>query len=140
MPYLKEVWHPDDFQALDDLLDPVAGGLETCFSMRADILAYLLTSFRFHFTFSPFVTPAACPQLFHWMDTYSYLMPFVTLELDLSKLGFGSEPASVKLRPGNLHVDSLLSKWVDLQMEGRYSSIESKTYAGSPRSVITTGP
>jgi hypothetical protein len=124
-PFLKAVWLQSEFQSTNDLISPIQSALAACFAMRADLLAYILSTHRFHFTFSPYVRQKTCPELFGWIEEYSHLMQFVTIELDLSKMGFGADPAAVRLLPGNLHINTAVGRWVDVQLARRTMPIQS---------------
>ncbi|KAH8655227.1 hypothetical protein BX600DRAFT_67086 [Xylariales sp. PMI_506] len=119
--FLEKVWRASGFQNSGELLATAKGALSTCFALRVEVLAYILTSHRFHFTFSPYVREGTCPEMFHWMKEYSHLMQYTTIELDLSKLGFGASPAAYGLRPGNMNMDALVGIWVETQLCGRPS-------------------
>lgn len=124
-PFLKAVWLPDEFQTTNDLFYPIQSAMSACFAMRADLLGYVLTTHRFHFTFSPHVRQKTCPEIFGWIDKYSHLMQFITIELDLSKLGFGPDTEAPALLPGNLHINTVVGKWVDVQLARRSMPIQS---------------
>ncbi|KAI0126285.1 hypothetical protein BJ170DRAFT_595898 [Xylariales sp. AK1849] len=124
-PFLKVVWRPDDFQSSGELFSHAQGALSSCFSMRTNLLAYVLTTHRFHFTFSPYVKEMICPELFYWVDNYSQFMQHIMIELDLSRLGFGADSAATRLLPGNLHVDTAVRRWVNVQVRRRTMPIQS---------------
>lgn len=122
-PHLRRLWLPDGFQSTEELFSSSEGALGTCFAMRTELLAYILTTHRFHLLFSPYTTAAVCPNLFHWIRTYGHLMRFVTIELDLSRLGLGSSPAAARLRTGARNVNEAMRYWVDIQVASRMGPI-----------------
>lgn len=118
-PFYRGVWEDTNFQSIQKLLLPCAGALRTSAAMRAEVLAYLLTTRRFHFVFSPYVTRNISPQMFHWIDHYSHLMEYMTVEIDLSKLGFGADPDAASLRWGLQLILGSIRQLVAAQLEKR---------------------
>ncbi|KAF7541119.1 hypothetical protein G7054_g804 [Neopestalotiopsis clavispora] len=118
-PFYKGVWEAANFQSTRELFTPCSGAVKASASMRADCLAYLLTSYRFHLVFSPFVTQKICPQLFHWIDHYSHLMEYMTIEIDLSKLGFGASPEAQSLSWGLRNILISMRRFVTVQSKKR---------------------
>ncbi|ORY57783.1 uncharacterized protein BCR38DRAFT_489784 [Pseudomassariella vexata] len=123
--FLKDVWLSDDFYTTRDLFQPIRGALSACSAMRVDLMAYILATHRFHFTFSPYVRDKTCPEFFHWMYRYSHLMQLMIIELDLSRLEFGADAAAIGLSEGSPHVDKLVAEFVEIQLDGRSMPIQS---------------
>lgn len=118
-PFYRGVWEDANFQTIQKLLSPCAGALRASAAMRAECLAYLLTTRRFHFVFSPYVTRNISPQMFHWIDHYSHLMEYMTIEIDLSKLGFGADLDAASLRWGLQLILGSIRELVTAQLEKR---------------------
>lgn len=118
-PFFKDVWEPENFRGIRELFDRVEGALSTCLEMRIDVLASIFTTHRFHFLFSPFVKQNTCPQIFHWMDQYSHYMEMTTVEVDLSKLGFGPTPEAGDLLWGDRNIVAAMRRFVDVQVARR---------------------
>ncbi|KAI1841074.1 hypothetical protein JX266_012732 [Neoarthrinium moseri] len=122
-PFFKDVWHIAGFENTKELFWSSRGALSSCFSIRMDLLAYVLTTHRFHFVFSPHVKERLCAEMFHWIDQYSHLMRHITIELDLSKLGFGPSSSAAHLVPGNLNVTASVARFTEIQVAHRSMSL-----------------
>lgn len=70
-----------------------------CFAMRADVLAMLFITRRFHVVYSPFVTNRAQPVAISFMDRFGPHMVSITIELDFTKLGGNCCQGTEKLNP-----------------------------------------
>ncbi|KAK3292869.1 uncharacterized protein B0H64DRAFT_298904, partial [Chaetomium fimeti] len=109
--FLWEVWpvnkasepnleSTDYFDSLQSVLSSVENYTSVCSAMRADVLATLFLTRRFHVVYSPYVTKGTQPAATSYMDQYGPLMASITLEVDFTKLA-GS------LRPEAVHLDTL---------------------------------
>ncbi|KAK9420508.1 hypothetical protein SUNI508_06248 [Seiridium unicorne] len=124
-PFFKDVWKAADFQSTKELFSLAEGVMSTSFAMRTELLAHVLTTHRFHLVFSPYVKERICPQLFDWIDRYSYIMEHVTIELDLSKLGLGPTPEASDLLWDNRNIITAMRHFADTQSSSRTAQLES---------------
>lgn len=124
-PFFKDVWKPEGFQGTRELFERVEGSLSACFAMRTEMFAHIFTTHRFHFVFSPFAKEGTCPQMFYWIDQHSQFMENTTVELDLSKLGFGPTPEAGDLLWGDRNIVAGMRRFVDAQTSKRRAPINS---------------
>ncbi|KAI3390968.1 hypothetical protein diail_8303 [Diaporthe ilicicola] len=82
-------WPDDAFVSLGSVLRPLQAIMWACPRLRADAMVVLLLTRRFHVIFSPFVKERSQPLPTTWLFRYLHLMQDVSLELDMTKLGFG---------------------------------------------------
>ncbi|KAH6847542.1 hypothetical protein B0I37DRAFT_431135 [Chaetomium sp. MPI-CAGE-AT-0009] len=95
-----DVGSTDYFDSLQSVLSSVDNYTSVCSAMRADVLATLFLTRRFHVVYSPYVNRKTQPVATKYMDRYGPLMASITLEIDFTKLA-GS------WRPEAVHLDSL---------------------------------
>jgi len=112
MSLMQPVWPEGYFQTLQEALAPGQGALESCFALRAELMAALFTSRRFHVTLSPYVSEPLFPLTTTYISMYGCLMENVTLEMDFTKLGYGPDPSAVAFGPGTLNMRGLVSNFV----------------------------
>ncbi|KAL2151205.1 hypothetical protein VTH82DRAFT_6303 [Thermothelomyces myriococcoides] len=65
--------------------------------MRADVLAALFLTRRFHVVYSPYMGSCTQPAATQYMNKYGSLMASVTLEVDFTKLAGSWRPEAVRL-------------------------------------------
>ncbi|KAM0335562.1 hypothetical protein ACHAQA_000610 [Verticillium albo-atrum] len=83
----------------------------------ADMMLTILMTERFHITFSPFVNTYFNPLATHWYRRYGRFMRHIILEIDMTRLGFGPDRRAIKLRAGNMNLDTLIRMFVDVQLK-----------------------
>ena len=103
-PWMKDAWRGDEFAALGDVLQPLAPYLALSFEFRADVMVALLMTKRFHVTFSPFVGQILNPLAVLWLEKYAPYMQNLTVEVDMTRLGFSHFENADILPPGILHM------------------------------------
>ncbi|CAK7212239.1 hypothetical protein SCUCBS95973_001396 [Sporothrix curviconia] len=111
--FTRAVWGPDAFSSLAEDLGPLQGALSASFALRAEVLAALFGTRRFHVVFSPYVRPAVCPLATLYLPRYGHLIRNMTLELDCTRLGYGMHPAAAGLQPGLLSMGALVAAFVE---------------------------
>lgn len=82
-------WPADAFVSLGSVLKPLQAAMWACPRLRAEIMAVLLLTRKFHVIFSPCVKEYTQPLPTTWLFRYLHLMQDVSLEIDMTKLGFG---------------------------------------------------
>lgn len=125
-PYhLRPIW-PDATAAFDTLgavLAPLERYAAASRAMRADVLAALLLTRRFHAVLSPFVREPLHPGVAFFLRRRAPLAASVTLEVDLSRLGGQAHPAAARgldgARVGLGQVRRLLEEFVQGQVRSR---------------------
>ncbi|KAL2163338.1 hypothetical protein VTH06DRAFT_5395 [Thermothelomyces fergusii] len=65
--------------------------------MRADVLATLFLTRRFHVVYSPYTGNSTQPAATHYMNKHGPLMAFITLEMDFTKLAGSWRPEAARL-------------------------------------------
>jgi hypothetical protein len=113
--FTYDVWKPDSFVTLKATLDSLKPYLRISFGVYADLLVTLFVLKRFHVIYSPFITNTFDPAATLWFDRYAQYMQSITIELDMTTLGFGPEPSAIMLNPGTLNVFAHLQRFVDGQ-------------------------
>ncbi|KAB5578221.1 hypothetical protein GE09DRAFT_1214409 [Coniochaeta sp. 2T2.1] len=92
-------WPAIYFDTLANVLSSVANYTAVCWAMRADVLVTILNTRAFHVVFSPFSGPLLDPLAFSWFGKYAGYIQRLTIELDMTKLGFGQQPGAAGLNP-----------------------------------------
>lgn len=91
----RDVESASYFDSLQSVLSSVERYTSVCPAMRADVLATLFLTRRFHVVYSPHVRTETQPAATHYMDRYGPLMASITLEVDFTKLAGGWRPECV---------------------------------------------
>ncbi|KAK4121930.1 hypothetical protein N657DRAFT_577098, partial [Parathielavia appendiculata] len=120
-----KIWSEDYFDSLQSVLSSLRNYTSVCPAMRADVLATLFLTRRFHVVYSPYVTRELEMAATYYMDRYGPLMASITLEVDFTKLGGGSEPEAVnsKLDSSFQRVKQLVERFVWSQLTHRRTAI-----------------
>ena len=82
-------WPDDAFVSLGSVLKPLQATLWACPRLRAEVMVVLLLTRKFHVIFSPCVRECTQPLPTTWLFRYLHLMQDVSLEIDMTRLGFG---------------------------------------------------
>ncbi|KAK3313161.1 hypothetical protein B0H66DRAFT_632262 [Apodospora peruviana] len=112
-------WSNEDyFDSLKTVLAELYRYTSVCFGMRVDILATLLLTRQFHVVYSPFVTEQLQPAATLYLSKYGPLMKWVTIEVDMSKLGGHWHPsaASMDMRKSLKRPRELVERFVERQL------------------------
>ncbi|KAK3317811.1 hypothetical protein B0T19DRAFT_298581 [Cercophora scortea] len=114
----EHYWSTDYFDSLQKVLTLLKGYTSVCFTMRVDFMTTLLLTRRFHLILSPFVTENSQPAAVLWMDKFGPLMKWITLEIDMTKLGGHWNPSSAGLDKSKSleRVGKLVEKFVERQL------------------------
>ncbi|GAB1317737.1 hypothetical protein MFIFM68171_07947 [Madurella fahalii] len=110
-------WSTDYFESLETALFSLARYTSVCFAMRAEVLATLFLTRRFHVVYSPIMTERIQPGAVTFMNHFGPLMTSIIIELDFTKQGGEWRPEAVGVNslPGLRKVAWLLDKFVDQQ-------------------------
>ncbi|EAQ83416.1 hypothetical protein CHGG_09820 [Chaetomium globosum CBS 148.51] len=125
-PHQPGVGSTGYFDSLQSVLSSVDNYTSVCSAMRADVLATLFLTRRFHVVYSPHVRKETQLAATHYMDRYGPLMASITLEVDFTKLAGGWRPEAVyfdALR-GLKGVKTLIEDFVQRQLTRRNTSIQ----------------
>ncbi|KAK3346605.1 hypothetical protein B0T25DRAFT_282026 [Lasiosphaeria hispida] len=114
----ERMWSTEYFDSLRKVLALLRGYTAVCFAMRIDILTTLFLTRRFHVAYSPFVTMATQPAAVLFMDRFGPLMKWITLEVDLSRLGGHWHPsaACMDMDKNLVRVRTLLASFAERQL------------------------
>lgn len=82
-------WPADAFVSLGSVLKPLQATMWACPRLRAEVMVVVLLTRKFHVIFSPCVKECTQPLPTTWLFRYLHLMQNVSLEIDMTKLGFG---------------------------------------------------
>ncbi|KAM0282800.1 hypothetical protein ACHAQH_002804 [Verticillium albo-atrum] len=99
------------------MLQALSPYLRVSFLFFADVMLTVLMTERFHITFSPFVNTYFNPLATHWYRRYGRFMRHIILEIDMTRLGYGPDRRAIKLRAGNMNLDTLIRMFVDVQLK-----------------------
>ncbi|KAL2174809.1 uncharacterized protein P884DRAFT_63779 [Thermothelomyces heterothallicus CBS 202.75] len=99
-PQTPGVWSARSFDSLGSVLSSLDSYISACSAMRADVLATLFLTRRFHVVYSPYMGNSTQPAATHYMNKYGSLMASITLEVDFTNL-------SGSWRPEAVHLDGL---------------------------------
>ncbi|KAH6623209.1 hypothetical protein F5144DRAFT_453179, partial [Chaetomium tenue] len=125
-PRTPGVGSTDYFDSLQSVLSSVDNYTSVCSAMRADVLATLFLTRRFHVVYSPHVRKETQLAATHYMDRYGPLMASVTLEVDFTKLAGGWRPEAVHFDAlrGLKGVKTLIEDFVQRQLTRRNTTIQ----------------
>jgi hypothetical protein len=114
-------WSTDYFDSVESVLSPLGSYTSVCSAMRADVLATLFLTRRFHVVYALGVTGTLQPAATKYMDRYGPLMAYVTLEVDFTRLGGSWKPEAANLDglAGLRGVRALVERFVERQLAGR---------------------
>ncbi|KAK0725223.1 hypothetical protein B0H67DRAFT_124495 [Lasiosphaeris hirsuta] len=114
----ERVWSTEYFDSLGKVLALLRGYTAVCFAMRIDILTTLFLTRRFHVVYSPFVTMTTQPAAVLFMDRFGHLMKWITLEVDLSRLGghWHSSAACMDMGKNLVRVRTLIASFAERQL------------------------
>ncbi|KAK5657430.1 hypothetical protein OQA88_3002 [Cercophora sp. LCS_1] len=120
------VWQEEYFESLRRVWRWVRRYGDVCFAMRVDVLTMLFLTRRFHVVYSPYVTARLQPAAVEFVHRFGELMKWITIEVDLSRLGGSGHPCAGGMRMEKAlgRVRGLVEAFVDFQ-EGRAAKIDS---------------
>ncbi|KAH6615786.1 hypothetical protein B0J18DRAFT_372464, partial [Chaetomium sp. MPI-SDFR-AT-0129] len=90
-------WISEHFDSLESVLYSLSNYTSTCSAMRADVLAALFLTRRFHVVYSPYVSGKIHYSAIKYMDRYGHLMASIAVEVDFTKLAGSYQPAGADL-------------------------------------------
>ncbi|KAK4141347.1 uncharacterized protein C8A04DRAFT_14155, partial [Dichotomopilus funicola] len=90
-------WISEHFDSLESVLYSLSNYISTCSAMRADVLAALFLTRRFHVVYSPYVSGKIHYSAIKYMDRYGHLMASIAVEVDFTKLAGSYQPAGADL-------------------------------------------
>ena len=121
----REVWPPGYFADLGDVLLFLKTYEEVSPELHTEMLLAILTTSRFHVTFSPFVERLLSPVETNWIRDYGQYMQHVALELDMSRFGLGPGGSKAAYAPGTPNVGNLVRVFVEEQLKRKgHSTME----------------
>lgn len=105
----KDVFPPDYFITPWEILKEVEGALLTSREMHDEVMTYFWQTYRFHVTFSPFtVGPTFSGLSIKWLNMYADRVNHLTVEFDLTKLGYSAAKDANLLKPALSKVDKVI--------------------------------
>ena len=108
--FTKAGWPKDSLRSLRSSISPLQRYLEVGSAFRKDILVAFLATTSFHVVLSPYVGPRMSPLATTWLLKYGPYMQHLTIELDMTKLGFGRNPDAAGLLPGLTSMEAHLKQ------------------------------
>ncbi|KAK1830122.1 hypothetical protein QBC39DRAFT_231877, partial [Podospora conica] len=91
------IWSTGYFDSLEKVLTMLRSYTRVSFAMRVDVLTTLFLTRRFHVVYSPFVTELTQPAAVLYMERFGAFMKWITVEVDLSRLGGNCHPSAGKM-------------------------------------------
>lgn len=104
-------WPADTFVSLGSVLKPLQSTMWACPRLRAEVMVVLLLTREFHVIFSPWVKECTQPLPTTWLFRYLHLMQDVSLEIDMTKLGFGHSWESTAMDASLENISGLICKF-----------------------------
>lgn len=104
-------WPADTFVSLGSVLKPLQATMWACPRLRAEVMVVLLLTRKFHVIFSPWVKECTQPLPTTWLFRYLHLMQDVSLEIDMTKLGFGHSWESTAMDASLKNISGLIRKF-----------------------------
>ena len=143
----SRMWSTSYFDSLKTVLVLLRSYTTVCFAMRVDILTALFLTRRFHVVYSPFVVDSLQPAATLFMDRFGSLMKWITVEVDLSRLGGSPDPAAEQMDMGKStkRVRALVQRFANGQLDRQgITTIQSlvilvRRYYGNRRSLGKKG-
>ncbi|QSZ32174.1 hypothetical protein DSL72_001745 [Monilinia vaccinii-corymbosi] len=83
----KNCYYGYHFTSPWDILQPVAGGLQSFSLMRDDLMTYFWTEYDFHVTLTPFCNSVFTPLSSVWLPNFLDRIQHLTIEIDLTRFG-----------------------------------------------------
>ncbi|PHH73012.1 hypothetical protein CDD82_5690 [Ophiocordyceps australis] len=114
--FTRATWSRHDLVVLDAVTRPLQPYLATSLALYADVMLALLSRYTFHVVLSPFVGPRLSPLATLWLNKYGPYMDSLIVEIDMTCLGLGPEPAAASLGPGLARIQALLHDLVASQL------------------------
>lgn len=111
MRQASPAWPDDAFVSLGSVLKPLQTIMWACPRLRAEVMVMLLLTRKFHVIFSPCVKECTQPLPTTWLFRYLHLMQDVSLEVDMTKLGFGHGWESTAMETNIKNIGRLIHKF-----------------------------
>lgn len=105
-------WPTDAFVNLGSVLKPLQATMWACPRLRAEVMVVLLLTRKFHVIFSPCVKENTQPLPTTWLFRYLHLMQDVSLEIDMTKLGFGHGWEAANMKASMESVSGLIRRFM----------------------------
>jgi hypothetical protein len=115
--FSRDVWRKQDFETPSSTLYQLSCYFQVSFTFRADVLVTFLLQTKLHAVLSPFTGPKVSPLATAWLNRYGMYASNIAIELDLTHLGCGPDPAAIDLSPSLEHVENLLQDFVSAQLK-----------------------
>lgn len=104
-------WPTDAFVSLSSVLKPLQATMWACPRLRAEVMVVLLLTRKFHVIFGPCVREYTQPLPTTWLFRYLHLMQDVSLEIDMTKLGFGHNWEATAMEPSMKNIGRLIRRF-----------------------------
>jgi hypothetical protein len=98
---VKGYWQDDHFIEPAEVFRIIGNLSRACFQLRREILSYYCSQFHFHVTFNCFCNPGTAPIIMKWLSKYAKSIQYLTVEIDLTRLGGNFKNKAVDL--GDTH-------------------------------------
>lgn len=104
-------WPTDAFVSLGSVLKPLQATMWACPRLRAELMVVLLLTRKFHVIFGPCVREYTQPLPTTWLFRYLHLMQDVSLEIDMTKLGFGHSWEATAMEASMRNIGRLIRRF-----------------------------
>ncbi|KAB8298780.1 hypothetical protein EYC80_000955 [Monilinia laxa] len=115
----KNCYYSYHFTSPWDILQPVAGGLQSFSLMRNDLMTYFWTEYDFHVTLTPFCNSVFTPLSSVWLPNFLDRIQHLTIEIDLTRFGGNALKVARQFGYNMEKMESLFSAVVDGLVERR---------------------
>ncbi|KAI9732701.1 MAG: hypothetical protein M1818_007435 [Claussenomyces sp. TS43310] len=114
----KDVFADDYFVKPWDVLEDVEDVMYACRRLRDDVQTFFWTEYKFHVSISPFTAPMTSPVSQQWLKIYANRIQHLTLEVDLTRLGFNAGKNSALLGTQTKKIKRLFDElvgWIEMR-------------------------
>lgn len=115
----KNCYYSYHFTSPWDILQPVAGGLQSFSLLRNDLMTYFWTEYDFHVTLTPFCNSVFTPLSSVWLPNFLDRIQHLTIEIDLTRFGGNALKFARQFGYNMEKMDNLFCAVVDGLMERR---------------------
>ena len=117
--WAKGVWRRNEFTSLFDSSASLQPYFEVNFEFRSDALISFLMVRRFHVIYNPYIGPRLSPLSTKWLQKYGPYIQNLTVEIDMTRHGFGAGVSDHLMRPGTGNLNELLKDFAHIQEKRR---------------------
>lgn len=117
-------WPKKHFMEPRTVFDIIGALSLSCFQLRHEIMTYYCSQFHFHVTIDYFCSPMVAPLMNKWLPLFANKMQFLTVEVDLTRLGGCYRNEKFALRHGGKRMQWFVKSLVE-SLSNRSGTIRS---------------